>query len=501
MRICNKILQFCIQKEVIVAIRLVRLVLDGTRNVGHGEIDFEDLPQGGSVTGIYGQNGSGKTTVIDAIGVLRHLLAGEPLDPTSGDIVSADAGRAAITATWRIGDGTDQRFLEYRAELAASPVHPGRAKVTGESVRIGATAGRLGRAVLTHRREEGEFVSTPAYVWRSIMRAPSVRAKLTRTEEHAYMEGRSFLFSRLVTLDDEPGEQADWAVDWAVRQADASADTSARVLDYFRRRLGEFTRLRAMLQHYATHDIFVSTTRRSATAAYAFIPILEEDGDDDTSEFMFDLLKPVPLTGAQTARLERTVESFDRILPTIVPGLHIRVRKHYAGMGEDGEDRIDAELLSVRDHTVIPFRCESEGIIRITALLGYLRHAYVDGDALVAIDEFDSGVFELLLGDMLVQIADGCEGQLVFTAHNLRAMEVLPDSCIRTTLTDPGQRFATIGRRSASNNQRKRYLTISEFGWDRPDVYDRPQPRMFGNSLLLAGRADTDGQGQGEEDR
>ncbi|MFR0619895.1 hypothetical protein ACLUWU_07155 [Bifidobacterium thermophilum] len=59
----------------------------------------------------------------------------------------------------------------------------------------------------------------------------------------------------------------------------------------------------------------------------------------------------------------------------------------------------------------------------------------------------------------------------------------------------------TIGRRSASNNQRKRYLAISEFGWDRPDVYDRPQPRMFGNSLLLAGSADTDGQGQGKEGR
>ena len=104
----------------------------------------------------------------------------------------------------------------------------------------------------------------------------------------------------------------------------------------------------------------------------------------------------------------------------------------------------------------------------------------------------------LVLGDMLVQIADGCEGQLVFTAHNLRAMEVLPDSCIRTTLTDPGQRFTTIGRRSASNNQRKCYLAISEFGWDRPDVYDRPQPRMFGNSLLLAGRAEDDGQDRGE---
>ena len=36
------------------------------RNISHGVLDFDDLPTGGSVTGIYGQNGSGKTTVIDA---------------------------------------------------------------------------------------------------------------------------------------------------------------------------------------------------------------------------------------------------------------------------------------------------------------------------------------------------------------------------------------------------------------------------------------------------
>ncbi|WP_241217080.1 hypothetical protein [Bifidobacterium goeldii] len=46
----------------------------------------------------------------------------------------------------------------------------------------------------------------------------------------------------------------------------------------------------------------------------------------------------------------------------------------------------------------------------------YLKHAYNDENALVAVDEFDSGAFELLLGDMLSQLADGCAGQLVFTA-------------------------------------------------------------------------------------
>ena len=75
-------------------IRLQRLVLDNMRNISHGVLDFDNLPAGGSVTGIYGQNGSGKTTVIDAIGILRALLSGNMLPDTAGDAISVSTGLA-----------------------------------------------------------------------------------------------------------------------------------------------------------------------------------------------------------------------------------------------------------------------------------------------------------------------------------------------------------------------------------------------------------------------
>ena len=93
-------------------IRLKRLVLDDMRNISHGVLDFDDLPTGGSVTGIYGQNGSGKTTVIDAIGILRALLSGNMLPDTAGDVVSASAGSATVTATFLIGDKQKPSYLE-----------------------------------------------------------------------------------------------------------------------------------------------------------------------------------------------------------------------------------------------------------------------------------------------------------------------------------------------------------------------------------------------------
>ena len=474
-------------------IRLRRLILDDMRNVLHGVLDFDDLPAGGSVTGIYGQNGSGKTTVIDAIGLLRALLAGDPLPETAGDAVNASSGEARLTAAFLIEEGTTPaRYLEYRVTLRKAGTHSMGARVVAESVRIGGSLFRLGREVMSHSVEEtdgGGFALAPAYVWRSLGATASTKKTIERTGDRAYTEGRSFLFSRRATLD---GWADDHLLDWIVEQAETASGISARSAAYVRDRFAEFARLRAKLCHYAINDVFISTTRRSAPVSLAYIPLMEENPKGRNQEFLFDLLQANAITPGQTQRLEETVHSFDRILPALVPGLHIELRTSAAPSGEHGEDRIMAELFSRRGDVTIPFRCESEGIIRITALLGYLKHAYNDSNALVAVDEFDSGVFELLLGDILRQLADGCVGQLIFTAHNLRALEVLPNSCIRTTLTDPDNRFAAIPRRSATNNQRKRYLAASELGWDGPDIYDAPTPRMFGNSLYAAGHPHDD---------
>ena len=70
-----------------IIIKLVSLTLKGIKNVSNGKITFEDyrhLLKGDftfthPVSGIYGQNGSGKTAIIEAIKLLRILLMGEKL--------------------------------------------------------------------------------------------------------------------------------------------------------------------------------------------------------------------------------------------------------------------------------------------------------------------------------------------------------------------------------------------------------------------------------------
>ena len=53
------------------SVRIESVVLDDFKNVKHGEINLENKKSAyrASVLGLYGQNGSGKTALIDSIGI------------------------------------------------------------------------------------------------------------------------------------------------------------------------------------------------------------------------------------------------------------------------------------------------------------------------------------------------------------------------------------------------------------------------------------------------
>ena len=56
-------------------IRLTKIEIKELKNVSNGIIDFKE-----KITGIYGQNGSGKTALVDAMNILKSILCGKNLD-------------------------------------------------------------------------------------------------------------------------------------------------------------------------------------------------------------------------------------------------------------------------------------------------------------------------------------------------------------------------------------------------------------------------------------
>lgn len=97
---------------------------------------------------------------------------------------------------------------------------------------------------------------------------------------------------------------------------------------------------------------------------------------------------------------------------------------------------------------------------------------YNEPSITVAIDELDSGIFEYLLGEILKIISKAGEGQLIFTAHNLRALETIDKSFIAFTTTNKENRYTRLTNIKTNNNLRKYYYRAIQLGLTQESLYD-----------------------------
>jgi AAA15 family ATPase/GTPase len=161
--------------------------------------------------------------------------------------------------------------------------------------------------------------------------------------------------------------------------------------------------------------------------------------------------------------------------------------KEYGGQTtEDGKEGMRFELLSVRGETKIPLKCESEGIKKLISVLSILIAMYNHPSVLVAVDEFDAGVYEYLLGEILGILEENGRGQLIFTSHNLRPLEMIDRKDIIFTTTNPNNRYIRLS--SSKGNLRDQYIRSIHVGGQKEELYDYSNPLEIARAFRLAGK-------------
>ena len=140
------------------------------------------------------------------------------------------------------------------------------------------------------------------------------------------------------------------------------------------------------------------------------------------------------------------------------------------------------EVLANRNGTELPLRDESDGIRRLISLLSLWTAAYNDPSFTLAIDEFDAGIFEYIWGEMLEIFAESGLGQLIFTAHNLRPLEVISKKFLFFTSTDPKDRYVQLKSIARTNNMRNVYFRQIENG-NEEKVYNETKREAIKNAL------------------
>ena len=171
-------------------------------------------------------------------------------------------------------------------------------------------------------------------------------------------------------------------------------------------------------------------------------------------------------------RVEKILTQINVVLNTLVPKLKIEIKNYGKETLEDSKEVFKIELLTVRNNRKIPLKYESDGIKKIISILSVLIGMYNNENILVAIDELDAGIFEYLLGEMLEILSKSAKGQLIFTSHNLRALEKLNKDLVVFTTTNENNRYISLNNCKVNGNLRDFYYRGIMLGGQREELYD-----------------------------
>ena len=80
-------------------VRIMGIRITNLKNVSSGEISFTNDQENSNANmlGLFAQNGSGKTVLIDALEILKYVLSGKSVPSRYVDYISVDTEYAHLT--------------------------------------------------------------------------------------------------------------------------------------------------------------------------------------------------------------------------------------------------------------------------------------------------------------------------------------------------------------------------------------------------------------------
>ena len=454
-------------------VRLSSLQLTNIKNVKKGTIYMPNTvnkilsADKAEILGIYGQNGSGKTAIVDALYFLQKVMIGADLDQSLEDYMDMDSDTAEIFADFNIFMDGIVFEIGYRLSLS---------------------------------REEKEVV-----ISRETLSAAKNENGI-RTNKTVFMDYQrdqtNTIFKPQKRLDEILEENKDIKTDLIVARKMAEKSNCSYIFgessrDIFCREykngFQQFSVIISSLFEFALKDLFViRNTHLGVISANFVLPMafrIENDNMGTKGDFTVSLTEPILVDEERKNLLETIVEQINIVLYTIIPGLQVTIKNYGKQSLDDGEEGWKLELMSKREGMKeIPIRMESEGIIKIISILNALIQAFGNPSICLVIDELDSGIFEYMLGELLDIFKKSAKGQLIFTSHNLRALEMIDKESIMFSTTNPNNRYIHMKNVRESNNLRNMYIRSITLGGQTEEIYEETDSLKIARAFRKAGR-------------
>lgn len=383
--------------------RLSRIEIYNFKNIKRAELDFKN-----SMLGLYGQNGSGKTALIEVLDLVKTILCGHSVSSDFLNMIHVDAEYSRIVVQFTMDEKERHSEIEYSFKLNRSCIYD---EIFSYAYTDGET--RVVKSKLIDTSNSPTF--SPVSKYKSLIgTSKENELNVMVIKMMARKEFRSFIFS-------------------------------SEFLEVVRNRSNEckdkeFMRHMYILEslvNFANYELFVVKSKCCI------------DDSMVLSKSALDVYK-------------RKIESMNRVLPYLVPDLTMGVKVLGKELMRDSSVGYRVELVSNK----IPFQYESDGVKRIVSILQPLIEIFNNTSVVVAIDDLDCGIHEYLFGEIVKLMCEQAKGQLIFTAHNLRPLEIINKKFLVFTTTDPENRYVRYKNIAAHNNLRNVYIrdvALSDF--------------------------------------
>lgn len=465
-------------------VRLQKVELRNLKNVGYGCVKFALKNNAGSdVLGLYGQNGSGKTTLVYAIDVLKDLLTGKSLVQDLGNYIKIGGLTAGATVEFYVTSSENDFYkIIYEFDLERKVIDIDEHIDDNDAIDEEEHEKRNGAYLVSEKISMARLVNdkwtkmTPILYYNA-----GGNEILPKNRYNLLTEGKQELIDELRVL----------------RLLTAKEERSFLFSKELRKMIrdsaweDEYKFIFKVLTEYAIYNLHVfsseDTGMINANIALPFSIVSKEKDRISLLKGCLNLNGVSPIPRKFFGDIQAKMDAISLVLKEIIPGLTINLKELSTSLNKKGEEIVKAEIIAKRANIEIPLRYESDGVKKLVSILYCLILVFNDSSMTLVVDEFDSGIFEYLLGEILRVVEESGKGQLIFTSHNLRALEVLNNKNIMFTTTNENNRYIRLKNVKANNNFRDVYFHDIVLGGQNECIYEATNPYMIARAFRMAG--------------
>lgn len=449
-------------------VRILEVNLKNYKNISNGTVkmaSIQNIEDGiGDILGIYGQNGSGKTSIISAIRIIQDMFTGKSLPEDIEEYIMYGQNESQIDSLFYIKNGDKRYKVKYKITLLNNNEDT---FIKEESIDY------------WYKGNINDDWDRVKGLIRNVYNNNNIFPKYRNDELlKLYDDDNDFIVNKKMKFKDKK------SMIFSEELIDLMNEKSKVIADEYE--------ILSILKHYAFSNLFIIDNKRLALSdANIVLPMNFKNYISNENISMgvmpIGLDKPTYLPRKAVNEIKTSLHASNKVISEIIPELRIKLKELKIQTSKSGDEEVLVELLSCREDIEIPIRYESDGIKKIVAVLHLLIAMFNYKSMSVLVDELDSGIFEYLLGEILEILEQRGKGQLIFTSHNLRPLEVLNKNNLVFTTTNTKNRYIKLKNVKTNNNLRDMYYRDLILGGQDEVIYDKTNSAKITRAFRKAG--------------